>query len=71
MDDFIRRLSEEISAVEELGGDTGKVFTVFDVSLRTVKKMESADVVVGVSDRDPGTFVVQRPLDPTGLIRSR
>lgn len=64
VDDFIRRLSEEISAVEESGGDTGKVFTVFDVSLETVKKMESADVVVGVSDRDPGTFVVQRPLDP-------
>lgn len=64
VDAFIQRLSEEAESVEKEGGDTGRVFTAFDVALQSVKKIESADVVVGVSGEDPANYIVQRPLDP-------
>lgn len=62
-------LAELASAKEELvaaGEDTGRLMTIFNVKLESVKKIGDADVVVGVdgSAGGDGPLVVTRMQDP-------
>ncbi|MCD6405460.1 MAG: DUF3644 domain-containing protein [Planctomycetes bacterium] len=75
--DAIRQfLSELAKSVEELkaaGEDTGRLLTVFNVKLESVKKIGDADVVVGVEKADgiQGPLVVVRTQDPNKTHRLR
>lgn len=66
VDDFLRNLSEAASSLEEQDIDTGRLMTIVDINLSSVKKLTSADIVVGVqasaSAQDP--FLVTKRLDP-------
>lgn len=62
-------LSELASVVEELkadGEDTGRLLTIFNVKLESVKKIGDADVVVGVQKDEGqiGPLAVVRTQDP-------
>lgn len=65
--DFIRLISEATAELEAADIDTGRLLTIFTVSLQSTKKISHADVVVGVRGREAdetGEAVVVRPLDP-------
>jgi hypothetical protein len=55
--DFIEELRTIIERVEVAGGDVGRVATVYDINLQSVKKMSSADLVVGISETADGELV--------------
>ena len=62
-------LSELASAADDLiaaGADTGRLMTIFNVKLESVKKIGEADLVVGIgrSSGDGGPLVVTRTQDP-------
>src|SRR5512144_2490505 len=46
------------------GGDTGRLLTLFDVRLQSVKKIGSGDVVVGISSSEAATRVATKQVDP-------
>lgn len=65
--DFIRLISDATAELEAANIDTGRLLTIFSVSLQSTKKISHADVVVGVRGGDAdenGETVVVRPLDP-------
>lgn len=65
IDQFLEGLQEAMQELEANGIDTGRLLTVFDVSLQSIKKIERADIVVGVGDEsatDP--VIVARRVDP-------
>lgn len=65
--DFLRLLSEATEELEAAEIDTGRLLTIFKVSLQSAKKISQADVIVGVGDGGDGAAretVVVRPLDP-------
>lgn len=65
VDEFLRSLSEATAELEEAGIDAGRLMTIYDVSLNSVRKLESADIVVGVeSGSGEGPLLVQRRIDP-------
>lgn len=62
-------LSELVQAADELraaGEDTGRLLTVFDVKLESVKKIGEADIAVGVGQKDAskGPLAIVRIQDP-------
>lgn len=59
----LARAAEEVKAASE---DTGRLLTVFNVKLESVKKIGDADVLVGVqkADGDAGTLAIIRTQDP-------
>jgi len=63
---FLREVSQATMDLESKNFDTSRFLTVFTVSLKSVKKVTSADVVVAVKgisdDRDP--LVIERRVDP-------
>ena len=63
---FLTELSKAVAEIEDAGGDTGRVLTVFNVKLESVKKIEKADVLVGVApaDEGEGPLAIVRPSDP-------
>ncbi|WP_447645178.1 DUF3644 domain-containing protein [Nocardioides zeae] len=63
VEDFINELRVLMDAVEKSEGDIGRVATVYDINLQSVKKMSSADLVVAVSSTADGQVVV-RKTDP-------
>lgn len=66
VDEFLRSLSEATEELETSGIDSSRLMTIYDVSLNSVKKISSADIVVGVDgDRTGvGQVLVTRRLDP-------
>ncbi|MBX6370536.1 MAG: DUF3644 domain-containing protein [Rhodospirillales bacterium] len=65
--DFIRLISDATAELEAANIDTGRLLTIFSVSLQSTKKISHADVVVGVQEvaaDENGETVVVRPLDP-------
>lgn len=65
VDEFLKKIQSAASDLADEGADTGRLLTVFDVSLQSTKKIEKADIVVGV-DREASNepFLVTKILDP-------
>lgn len=63
---FLSELTSAVDEVESAGMDTGRLLTVFNVKLESVKKIEKADVVTGVKKPDGtvGTTMIVRKIDP-------
>jgi len=63
---FLAALAAATQEVEDAKADTGRLLTVFAVKLESTKKIEKADVVVGVkaSDGQQGPLVVTKTMDP-------
>jgi hypothetical protein len=63
--DFLAYLKEKSDALESDGIDTERLLTVFDVSLQSIKKIDKADIVVGVTAEElADAVVVSRKVDP-------
>jgi hypothetical protein len=60
---FIRELRNLMDDAQASGSDMGRVATVYDINLQSVKKMTSADLVVAVSPTADGQIAV-RKTDP-------
>jgi hypothetical protein len=64
---FLAQIAESTLALESQKLDTGRLLTVFNVRLESTKKIENADVVVGVqkaADAATGPLIVAKPMDP-------
>lgn len=64
---FISTLASNLKEVEDAGADTGRLMTVFNFSLQSVKKIENADLVVGVDGgkgASGGPLVITKIKDP-------
>ena len=63
---FLSELAGATREVQDAGADTGRLLTVFAVKLESVKKIETADVVVGVqkAQEASGPLVIERTRDP-------
>jgi len=62
---FILELKSAAQELEDAGADTGRLLTVFSVKLESTKKIQNADVVVGVtSPTAPGPLAVVKAVDP-------
>lgn len=62
---FIVRLADATKEVEDGGGDTGRLMTVFTLKLESTKKITNADVVVGVTGAQEGLITtIVKPSDP-------
>lgn len=63
---FLAELATATQEVEKVGGDTGRLMTVFKVKLESTKKIEKADVVVGVQPAGPATgpLAILKTQDP-------
>ena len=65
VDEFLRKLSDATSELETEGIDAARLMTIYDVSLNSIKKLEAADIVVGVQeDTSEGRLLVTRRMDP-------
>lgn len=65
VDQFLSRLQDAAAELEDSGVDTGRLCTVFDVSLQSVKKIEKADIVIGINaDAPTDPVIVTRSVDP-------
>ncbi|WP_064635268.1 hypothetical protein [Mycolicibacterium vaccae] len=58
--EFIGELRSMMDAVDAAGGDVARIATIYDINLRSVKKMTSADLVVAVSPDATGQVVVKK-----------
>jgi hypothetical protein len=63
---FILELRAAAREVEEAGADTGRLMTAFTVKLESTKKIERADIVVGVEKTGTGSgpLAVYKTIDP-------
>lgn len=64
---FLAEIARSTQALESQKLDTGRLLTVFKVKMESTKKIENADLVVGVQKPDqagPGPLVVAKPMDP-------
>ena len=64
---FLSTLASNLAEVEDAGADTGRLMTIFNISLQSVKKIEKADLVVGVDGArgaSAGPLVVTKIRDP-------
>jgi len=66
IDQYIAELAHAVEDVEATGGDTGRLLTIFSVKLESMKKIEKADLIVGVkpTDGSRGPLAVVRVQDP-------
>jgi hypothetical protein len=46
---FLGALVSSLSQIDDAGADAGRLLTVFKINLESVKKIEKADLVVGVA----------------------
>jgi Protein of unknown function (DUF3644). len=63
---FLTELAAATAEISDAGLDTGRLLTVFSVSLQSTKKIDKADVIVGVQKVEvgQGPLVVTRTADP-------
>lgn len=63
---FLAVLAQSVGDVRAVGGDTGRLMTVFAVTLKSVKKVSEADIVIGVDNAigDSGPLAIIRQQDP-------
>jgi hypothetical protein len=63
---FLLELKSAVEEVEKANIDTGRLLTVINVKLESTKKIEKADVFVGVkkSSDEPGVIAVVKTIDP-------
>lgn len=63
---FLREVQAAADEVEKAGEDTGRVLTIFKVKLESTKKIEKADVLVGVTKPGEafGPLTVVKTVDP-------
>lgn len=63
---FLSELAESANEIKKADGDTGRLLTVFNVKLESVKKIGDADVIVGVTKAEnfEGPLTVVRTQDP-------
>jgi EC042_2821-lke REase len=64
VDEFISALKEEEQVLEATGGDTGRLLTIYNVNLQSIKKIDQADVVVGIDPTVDGKAILIKPVDP-------
>jgi EC042_2821-lke REase/Protein of unknown function (DUF3644) len=57
---FVDELRRFMNEAESAGSDLARVATVYDINMRSVKKMTSADLVVAVSPTADGQVVVSK-----------
>jgi len=63
--EFLRVISETTTELERAGIDTGRFLTVFQVILQSTKKIQSADIVAGVTaDAPKGMLLISKKVDP-------
>ena len=60
VEDFINELRDLMDSAEADGADMERVAVVYDIHLRSEKKMTSADLVVAVSPTADGQITIQR-----------
>jgi hypothetical protein len=64
---FLAKIAESTQTLESQHLDTARLLTVFKVKLESTKKIEHADLVVGVQkvvDAGNGPLIVTKPMDP-------
>ncbi|MFC1596347.1 DUF3644 domain-containing protein [Planctomycetota bacterium] len=63
---FISEIAAATEEVEAASGDTGRLMTFFAVKLESTKKIEKADVVVGIqkADSSSGPLAIVKTQDP-------
>lgn len=66
VDQFLAELASAVTEVEGANTDAGRLLTVFSVKLESTKKIQKADVVVGVDGTkgDTGPLAVVKVRDP-------
>ena len=63
--EFLKMISDTTTELEQAGLDTGRFLTVFQVNLQSTKKVQSADIIAGVSgEPSKGVLLVSKKLDP-------
>jgi len=60
---FLGQLLKGIEAIEQAGGDTGRIYTYYDVSLHDKKQASAADLSVAIDQAADGK-IVTRTYDP-------
>jgi hypothetical protein len=63
INEFLEELRKGIESVEDAGGDTGRIYTYYDVNLHDKKQASAADLSVAVN-QDADGKVVMRSYDP-------
>jgi hypothetical protein len=63
---FLSELRSAVEEVQNAHADTGRLLTIFTVKLESSKKIDKADVVVGVQSagEEPGPLVIEKKVDP-------
>ena len=63
---FLAELAKSVMETENARSDTGRLLTIFTVSLQSTKKIETADILVGIgtSTGQEGPLVIHKPMDP-------
>lgn len=65
---FLTELAKSTQTLEAQHSDTGRLLTVFTIKLESIKKIENADLIVGVQKAADaavsGPLVVTKPMDP-------
>jgi hypothetical protein len=63
--EFLKVISDTTTELEQAGLDTGRFLTVFQVSLQSTKKVQSADIVASVSgEATKGMLLISKKVDP-------
>jgi EC042_2821-lke REase/Protein of unknown function (DUF3644) len=64
---FLAEIAKSTQALEAQNLDTGRLLTVFKVKLESIKKIEKADLIVGVqkaAEAGAGPLVITKTMDP-------
>lgn len=63
---FIKEISDSVSYLETSDIDVGRMVTIWNIKLESVKKLSGADFVVGVTGDDDSSnpLVIEKKLDP-------
>ena len=61
---FLSALSGAVDELANENQDTGRLLTIFDVKLESIKKIENADFVMGIDQDSKGPLAIIRTQDP-------